>query len=143
MLDPGNPILWHNSGRAFRRQNMFREAISDYEQSLKLRAQNIETLYDNALAHMNLSELDEVDWYYSEILKIDPCFAGAIGDKETIQVEEGNYKQAVTFFEKALRIEPKNIRVIRNKALALELTGDNSSAEELYNQAMALELGYQ
>lgn len=92
---------------------------------------------------MNLSELVEADWCYDEILKIDPYFAGAIGDKGTIQVEKGNYKKALTFFDKALRIEPKNIRVIRNKALALELMGDQASADELYNQAMALELGYQ
>lgn len=100
MLDPGNPILWHNSGRAFRRQNMFREAISDYEQSLKLRAQNIETLYDNALAHMNLSELDEADWYYNEILKIDPCFAGAIGIKKQSKLKKVTTNRQLLFLKK-------------------------------------------
>jgi Flp pilus assembly protein TadD len=58
-----------------------------------------------------------------------------------VQSEKGNYKLAITFFDEALKIEPKNIRIIRNKGLALEMLGDKASANELYNQAMALELG--
>jgi tetratricopeptide (TPR) repeat protein len=102
-----------------------------YEQASKFRPFNIETLYNKALSHMHLSELDEVDWCYVEILKMYPIIAGAIGEKETIQLEKGNYKQAVIFFDKALKIELKNIRIIRNKALALELIGDQASAEKI------------
>lgn len=102
-----------------------------YEQSSKFRPFNIETLYNKALSHMHLSELDEVDWCYVEILKMYPIIAGAIAEKETIQLEKGNYKQAVIFFDKALKIELKNIRIIRNKALALEPIGDQASAEKI------------
>ena len=40
-------------------------------------------------------------------------------------------------------IDPKNSHILRNKASALEQLGDRAGAEEFYNQAMSLDLGYQ
>jgi tetratricopeptide (TPR) repeat protein len=122
-LDPSNAALWHNRhnrGLAFRRQNKFREAIQDYEISLRLRPLDVGTLYDKAFAHMSLSELDEAETCYDEILKVEPDHAEALGDKAVVQFEKGNHKEAMSLFDKALRLEPDNGRILSNKRAALE-----------------------
>ena len=73
--------MWHNRGLAFRRQNKFREAIHDYEISLRLSPLDVGTLYDKVFAHMSLSELDEAETCYNKILKVEPDHVGALGDK--------------------------------------------------------------
>ena len=76
-------------------------------------------------------------------MKRDPNHVNALGGKGVVQTIEGNFNKAIFFFDKALDIDPKNIRVLREKAFALEQSGDRASAEEYYNQAISLELGYQ
>lgn len=36
----------------------------------------------------------------------------------------GNYKKYISFFDKALRIEPENIHVLQSKGFAFEKLGD-------------------
>ena len=96
------------------------EAIYDYNQSLVLRPDHIDTLYDKAFAHLNLGEWDKADDLYDGILKIDQNYAGAMGDKSVVQALKGNFKVSLDFFNKALEIEPKNKRVLKNKELALK-----------------------
>jgi tetratricopeptide (TPR) repeat protein len=79
--------------------------------SLKLRPQNIDTLEDKAAAHLAISEYEEADKCYDEILDIDPNYADAIGDKGIVQFQKGNDKEAISFFDRALAIEPDNTRI--------------------------------
>ena len=51
---------------------------------------------------------------------MEPDRAGAIGDKGVVQFEKGNYKEAMSLFDKALDIEPDNTRILANKRDALE-----------------------
>jgi tetratricopeptide (TPR) repeat protein len=75
-------------------------------------------LYDKAFAHMSLSELDEAETCYDEILKVEPDHAEALG--AVVQFEKGNHKEAMSLFDKALRLEPDNGRILSNKRAALE-----------------------
>jgi tetratricopeptide (TPR) repeat protein len=103
--------------------------------------QDEENLYDKSLAYMTLSQLGQADKIFNQILKINPSHIGAIMGKGIIQCDKGNYEEGITLFDKGLAIDSKNIALLRNKAHALELIGDKESANEFYNQAMALEMG--
>lgn len=103
--------------------------------------QDYEDLYDKSLVHMTLSQIDEADKILNKILKINPSHIGAIMGKGVIQCDKGNYKMGITYFDKGLAIDSKNTALLRNKAHALELLGDKQSANEFYDQAMALEMG--
>jgi Flp pilus assembly protein TadD len=46
-----------------------------------------------------------------------------------------NFEKAITFFDMALKIEPKNIRILLNKAFALEGLGDTENAQQFYDAA--------
>jgi tetratricopeptide (TPR) repeat protein len=54
-----------------------------------------------------------------------------------IQGLKGNYYKAIPFFDKALDIDPKNVRILRNKAFAL----DFENAQECYQQTNIIESG--
>ena len=90
-----------------------------------------------------MRQTNEANQCYDEILKRDPTHLNALDGKGVVQGFRGNFKEAISFFDKALEIDPKNSHILRNKASALEQLGDRASAEEYYNQAISLELGYQ
>ena len=69
---------------------------------------------------MELSEFDEADRVYDEILVIDPLYTDAIADKGTVQLAKGNYKSAITFYDRALKMAPGNVRILYNKNIALK-----------------------
>ncbi|MDW0294639.1 MAG: tetratricopeptide repeat protein, partial [Nitrososphaeraceae archaeon] len=43
-LDSSRPQIWHNRGYLYRQKGMFKDAILDYQESLRLRPQHIQTL---------------------------------------------------------------------------------------------------
>jgi len=56
---------------------------------------------------------------YDKILQIDPLHADSISDKGAILCIKGRYREALHFFDKALKIDKRNARTLRNKAKAL------------------------
>ena len=103
---------------------------------------DINLWWDKSFAHVSLEQYNEANQCYDEIER-DPTHLNALDGKGVVQGFRGNFKEAISFFDKALEIDPKNSHILRNKASALEQLGDRASAEEYYNQAISLELGYQ
>jgi tetratricopeptide (TPR) repeat protein len=83
-LHSNNAALWHNSGRIYYMENNLTEAVSDYIESLRLRPGDIDTLLDKGIAHIKLSELEEADKCFDEILIIDPDNKSALYLKSAI-----------------------------------------------------------
>jgi Flp pilus assembly protein TadD len=57
-----------------------------------------------------------------------------MGDKGTVQASLGHFGEAITFFDKALEINPQNIRILMNKARALEELGEYEKAKKCYEE---------
>ena len=66
-------------------------------------------LYDKAFAHVQLDDYDEAEKCYDRILEIDPIYAPALGDKGTVLAFKGMYREAISFYERALRIDNNNL----------------------------------
>ena len=79
---------------------------------------------DKAFAHMSISEVDEADRCYDEVLKIEPNHAEALGDKGTVQFARGNYREALLLFDKSLKIEPNNAKLSNYRRVACEKIAD-------------------
>lgn len=78
-------------------------------------------LFSIPIHHPNLGKWDEADNCYDDILKINPNQARVIGDKGVVQTSKGNYREALVLFNIALKIEPRNQRILKNREFALKI----------------------
>jgi tetratricopeptide (TPR) repeat protein len=54
----------------------------------------------------------------------------------------GNYSQAITYYDKALAIDPKNVLAIIGKGYALDNIGNHTKAVMYYDKALAIDPRY-
>ena len=59
--------------------------------------------------------------------------------KGTENLHEGNFESALSFFEQALLLEPKNPDLCNQKGIALRSLGRYDEASECYNKSLQLD----
>jgi len=59
-------------------------------------------------------------------LKIEPNHAEALGDKGTVRFARGNYREALLLFDKSLKMEPNNAKLLNYRRIASEKIAENS-----------------
>ena len=77
-LDPSNAVIWNNRGYIFRLQNKIENAISDYDESLRLVPDSLHTLTNKLIAHGTLKQWHKVKSTSKKILKIDKYHKDAL-----------------------------------------------------------------
>ena len=75
---------------------------------------------------MSISEVDEADRCYDEVLKIEPNHAEALGDKGTVQFAMGNYSEALLLFDKSLKIGAKQCKLLNYRRVACDKIANNN-----------------
>lgn len=65
----------------------------------------------------------------------------AINGKGCVLVSMGNYEKSISYFDRALKIDPKNVRILVNKGFALEALGDTENAQKFYDAASKVQSG--
>lgn len=138
-LDSSRPQIWHNRGYLYRQKGMFKDAILDYQESLRLRPQHIQTLLYKAIAHFLLEEFDDADKCLDEILEIDPNNTDALGNKANVMSKRGKFDDALKYIDRSLRINNKSIETWKNKAELLRWLGDSEGAKKSDEEADRLE----
>jgi tetratricopeptide (TPR) repeat protein len=97
-------------------------------------AENVELWEDRSNCHLRLGQYKKAERCFDEILKRNPIQVEALDWKGIIVAQEGHLRDAISFFDRALEIEPDNTRILTNKALALEQLGDSDAAKECYKK---------
>ena len=54
-------------------------------------------------------------------------------------IRQGNYTQAIQYYNKALGIDPKNVYALNNKGFVLQSVGNNTGAIKYYDKALAVQ----
>ena len=83
-LDPSNPVLWNNRGYAYALKDDLNSAISDYKESLRLRPDNIDTMYHIASVYYAMRKYNEAYKVYDDILELQPTHLNALFWKRKI-----------------------------------------------------------
>ncbi len=58
-----------------------------------------------------------------------------ISARGTVLAKQGNYKEAITFYDRALALQPNQSSVLNNMAMAYAMSGEAKRAEEILRQA--------
>src|SRR3954451_13570188 len=71
---------------------------------------------------------------YKELLKTDSNSSDTWLRLGMLQRQLGNYDQAISSFEQASKVDPKNVHAMLNEAMLLELQGQKGKAGEIYTK---------
>lgn len=119
-------------------------AIDQYRNALKVRPDDIQTMYNLAMYYQETGDFDNAISQYNNILSIDPVNKHVLHNIGWIfMTQREQYEEAVAFFTKAISQDTTFVEAVYNRGLAFEMMGNKSSARQDYSYALHLNQYYE
>ena len=129
----------HNDrGYVLYNQGRVSEAIAQYDQALRLKADYGEAHNNLGVALSGLNRVSEAIEHWQQAVQFAPDFAEAHNNLGIALLQQGKVADAVTQLDQALRINPGYVEAHNNMALALWQMGQRQEAVEHWEQALRL-----
>ena len=115
-IDPDYLSAWFKLGNNAYRKKQYQEAISFYNQELTGKQSNALQSKDKQITmlqigrcYMHIGKVDSALIIYNECIKIDSLYSEVMGDVARLHIDNGDYKTAMEFANKAVTLDEKNI----------------------------------
>ncbi len=118
------------------------EAVSQFEQSLRIRPANEPAHYSLGLALTQQGRLQEAIQHYQEAVKLKPDYADAHNNLGNLLAQTGQFDEAVGEYEQTLRINPDNAHAQYNLGVVLYKLGRVQEAIAHWEQALRINPDY-
>lgn len=135
---PGIFILHHVLSLALDGQQKYAEAVSSYQNALKLQPNTPDLLFNCGIALSNLNRFDEAEAAYRQAIRLNPNFFEAYGNLGTVLQRQGKLNEAIRCYQQGLKINPQDARGYFNLGTALRDEGLLTDAIESYKKAIDL-----
>ena len=135
---PNDPLAHYTLGVALEKTGRIQEAISHYEQALRIKPDSAEAY--NGLGHVlaGAGKIQEAIGDYEHALRLAPDYAEAHNNLGIMLKNQGRVPEAIAHYEQALRIKPDLAEVHYNLGVALEQAGMGPEAIGQYEQALRI-----
>lgn len=138
VLAPELEQSWVNLGVLYRMVGEYDYAQQSYEYALNLNENNLTAWENLAILHRHKGELDRADEIKVMVdfrRKSNPFYHFILGEQA---FEEGRYEEALTFYQRALRLDDTRHEVVFGMSKVYYAIGDISSAERFLKRAVLL-----
>jgi len=121
----------------------------DRQRADRRKSSQAQVLYEFGITKAKQDKLDEAIVNFRQAVELDPQFFDALSALATALHETGKIAQAIPLYERALRIDARNVGVLYNLALAHFVSGERGKARqdaqllEAIDSASAAELAAQ
>ena len=131
-----NPEIYYKLALANNSIKNYSEAIKQCKRAIEL-APEISLYYETlGDIYMGIQNFIEAKRYYKEAVFIDPKNARAHALFGTLQSKDGDHDNAIRSLETAVALEPNNIDIRYNLALAYEVAGRKEDAKIQYQKVL-------
>ncbi len=131
-------ILHHVLSLSLDGQQKYVEAVTSYQNALKLQGNSPDLWFNCAIALTQLNRLDEAVSTYQQAIKIKPAFFEAHGNLGTILQRQGKLDEAIKSYQAGLKINPQDARGYFNLGTVLRDKGELQAAVDAYQKAIQL-----
>ncbi|MEW6382005.1 MAG: tetratricopeptide repeat protein [bacterium] len=125
-------------GDLYRQQRLYTKAILEYQRALTLMPDSIEAMIHLAGTYEETGKIELAVKEYKSALRVKalPEIYLNLGN---IHYKLRQYEEAISVYQKALRMDPNRVEVYNNLGLALERKGDSQEAAAWYQKAIRLD----
>jgi tetratricopeptide (TPR) repeat protein len=137
----GLSVAYEYRGIAFTNYRQFDLALLDFDKAVQLNPNNVEILYNRAVALERKGALDDAIVDLDKVLRLQPGFKGAAYERAYCLLKKGEYQRAIADFDRAIEMSPDLAMAYLGRATAYKALGD--TAKFNVDAQKARELGAQ
>ncbi len=140
--NPNDPLAIRLYGNTYAYTGYLGKAKKIWREGLKKFPQNIDLLYNYALAHYLQGNLYYARKFWKKALKLSPEDSEIYFNLGQIARDEGRLKRAITYWRKALKYKPENVEVMNNIGVAYATLRSFGKAAIWYRKAVKADKNY-
>lgn len=127
------------SGYEKYRAGDYKDAIADYDESIRLDDQNADAFNERGLAQYSLQNYQAALSDYDQALQLDDRHANAYGNRGLTKHALQDYQGAVKDYNQAIRLNPQYAYVYHNRGVSKYNLKDLEGALSDYDQALRID----
>ncbi len=135
---PARAEAYRTRAEAYLDRAAHKEAIADYSEALRLKADDGASYFGRGQARLALNQTDGAISDFTQAIRLNDEGAGLYVARGYAQLVKGNANEAIADFTVAIRRDPKNASALNNRGLAWRKKGDLDKAINDYSAAIAL-----
>ena len=120
----------------------FADAHSALEAALEMASDQAERVFEQALAHHDLQQLDQARAFYRQAIAIKPNHVEACNNLGGLLAQDGQFFEAAAHFRWAVDADPDNAAAHMNLGDACNALGDQVGAAASYRRAVDITPSY-
>ena len=118
-LNPDFAVAHGGLGSVYSKQQEYEKALLAFNKALALAPNTFRALVAEGYVYLSLGEYDRAIADFSECHRsINPKFASPYVNRGRAYIATGICRQAITDFDEALKLEPKNVTLLLQRACA-------------------------
>ncbi|MEQ8187823.1 MAG: tetratricopeptide repeat protein [Candidatus Eremiobacterota bacterium] len=138
-IDEKNIDAWNMKGTILGEDKKFEEAFLCFDRVLSISPENRIALTGKGACLEGLYRYDEAMKCYDRMLEIfSDDDIDALRSKGVLLLMQGNYREAIKYFDKILSVEPSDINALGNKGFILGEENRYEEALEYLNKALTI-----
>ncbi len=120
----------------------YMNAITNYNQALRVNRGDVDLYYKRGLAHYQIGDYEAAIADYSQAIQMNLHDAKSYNKRGLALSQLGRLEEAINDYSQAIRINPHVAIAYKNRAEARSHLGDNQGAIEDYTQAIKINPHY-
>ena len=135
-----SPVDHQAAGNQLSNEGRWEEAVTEYDEAIRLNPRDSLAYYNRAGAYRNLGEYQMAIQDYEQVLGLNPRDALAYDSRADAYLELGEYQLAIQDYDEALNIFPQLGEAYAGRARSYQYLGKDSKAQQ--DVERAVEFGF-
>lgn len=131
--------FWNNKGTSFAALGLHVEALSCYEEAIKIDPQDALYFFNIGLSLSDLDRHEEALCSFAKALEIDPRYVAAWHTKGFKLAKMGFHEEAIRCYDEVIKLDPRNINAWYNKSCSLAELGLHEDRFHCHDEALKID----